>query len=194
MDTPTIAAFYREADANQRKALLEQSIEAGEDQEANEVRKELWNIRYQEKADHGDNARADGFLALWMVLEFNRGSGNRLFGTRGIKKELRRHLDKMKQQELREKGPLYEEILYREWCHAANLYMELAKTDKNYNSVLFGIMSMDKDKAKDKLRRDVWETAVQLPQQLEMEQEFEILTRAAKDMYEVHFPGEGGLA
>ena len=41
MDTPTIAAYYREADPMKRKNLLEQSIEAGEEPEENAIRKEL---------------------------------------------------------------------------------------------------------------------------------------------------------
>ena len=71
MDTPTIAAYYREADPMKRKRLLEKSIADGEDVQANAVRKELWEIRYREKSDAKGNERADGFLGLWMELEFN---------------------------------------------------------------------------------------------------------------------------
>ena len=41
-DTPTIALYYREHDPMKRKMFLDQSIAAGEDEEANAVRKELW--------------------------------------------------------------------------------------------------------------------------------------------------------
>mgnify|MGYP000033250230 len=47
-DTPTIALYYREHDPMKRKMFLDQSIAAGEDEEANAVRKELWELRYGE--------------------------------------------------------------------------------------------------------------------------------------------------
>ena len=47
-DTPIIALYYREHDPMKRKMFLDQSIAAGEDEEANAVRKELWELRYGE--------------------------------------------------------------------------------------------------------------------------------------------------
>ena len=44
-DPPTIALYYREHDPMKRKMFLDQSIAAGEDEEANAVRKELWELR-----------------------------------------------------------------------------------------------------------------------------------------------------
>ena len=42
MDTPTITQYYRESDPARRLALLNMSIEAGEEPELNQIRKELW--------------------------------------------------------------------------------------------------------------------------------------------------------
>ena len=72
-------------------------------------------------------------------------------------------------------------------------YMELSESDKAYNSTLFGIMKMSSELAKDKLKADIYDTAVVLPQTLKMEEELGIVTRAAREMYELHFPGEGSL-
>ena len=50
-DTPIIALYYREHDPMKRKMFLDQSIAAGEDEEANAVRKELlmgiWRFGWQ---------------------------------------------------------------------------------------------------------------------------------------------------
>ncbi|MFR5151529.1 MAG: DUF6553 family protein [Ruminococcus sp.] len=46
MDTPTITQYYRESDPARRLALLNMSIEAGEEPELNQIRRELWDIRY----------------------------------------------------------------------------------------------------------------------------------------------------
>ena len=193
MDTPTITQYYREADPAKRLALLNMSIEAGEEPELNKIRKELWDIRYQDKSELGGYTRADGFIALWMLMEFNRDSSKRFMGVRGCRKEIMKQLDRMKFQELRAKGKDYEDLLYRECCHMVKTYMELSESDKAYNSTLFGILKMSSEQAKDKLKADIYHTAVELPQTLKLEEELGIVTRAAREMYELHFPGEGSL-
>ena len=152
MDTPTIAKYYREKDPMERLKLLEQSIAAGEEPEENRIRKELWEIRYSDKAETGDT-RADGYLGLWMTMEFNRNSASRFFGTRSAKKEIGKYLKKLKFQEFQEKGGLYEELLYRECCHLVLVYMDLCQTDKSYNTMIFGLIHIKEDSAKAKVQR-----------------------------------------
>lgn len=193
MDTPTIAQYYREADPMKRKALLEQSIEAGEEPEANAIRKELWDLRYEGPSELSPKTRADGYLGLWMLMEFNRDAGKRIFGGKSARKEIVKSLSKLKFKEIREKSALHEELLYRECCHLVKLYMELSEKDKSYNSVLCGILTMNSEKAKKKLQHDIYETAILLPPSIGMEEELELITKAAREMYEVHFPGEGGI-
>ena len=126
-------------------------------------------------------------------MEFNRDSSKRFMGVRGGRKEIMKQLDRMKFQELRAKGKDYEDLLYRECCHMVKTYMELSESDKAYNSTLFGILKMSSEQAKDKLKADIYHTAVELPQTLKLEEELGIVTRAAREMYELHFPGEGSL-
>ena len=59
-DTPTIALYYREHDPLKRKMFLEQSIAAGEDEEANAIRKELWELRYQGRSGRRIYGSLDG--------------------------------------------------------------------------------------------------------------------------------------
>ena len=193
MDTPTITQYYREADPAKRLALLNMSIEAGEEPELNKIRRELWDIRYQDKSELGGDTRADGLIALWLLMECNRDSAKRFMGVRGGRKEILKQLDKMKFQEIRAKGKDYEDMLYRECCHMVKTYMELSESDKAYNSTLFGILKMSSEQAKDKLKADIYHTAVELPQTLKLEEELGMITRAAREMYELHFPGEGSL-
>ena len=67
MDTPIIAQYYRETEPEKRKELLEQAIASGEDQEANKIRKEIWEARYKGTTNEG--GIADGYLKFWMALE-----------------------------------------------------------------------------------------------------------------------------
>lgn len=193
MDTPTITQYYRESDPAKRLALLNLSIEAGEEPELNKIRKELWEIRYQDKSELGGDVRADGLIALWMLLEFNRDSGKRFMGVRGGHKEILKQLEKMKFQEICAKGEVYQSLLYRECCHMVKVYMELCESDKSYNSTLFGILRMSSAQAKDKLKADIYHIAVELPKILKLEEELQMITKAAHEMYELHFPGEGAL-
>ena len=192
MDTPTIAKYYREKEPMERLKLLEQSIVAEEDPEGNKIRKELWEIRYSDKSEAGDT-RADGYLGLWMTMEFNRNSGSRFFGTRSAKKEIGKYLTKLKFQEIQEKGGLYEELLYRDCCHMVLVYMDLCQTDKSYNTTLCGLIHIKEDSAKSKLQRDIRETAVDLPGTLGMESELGIITRAAREIYRQYYPNEGNI-
>lgn len=189
MDTPTIAEYYREADPRKRKALLEQALASGEDMEANGIRREIWEARY---SDDGTNV-ADGYLKFWMAMEFNKNAGSRWFGVKSAQKEIRKELDSVKYTEFLNKSELHKELLYRECCHLIKLYMDLCKTDRSYNSMLCGIITIKEDDAKAKLQKDIYKTAVCLPKDIGMEKELELLTRAAREMYELHFPGEGGL-
>ncbi|WP_274422875.1 DUF6553 family protein [Blautia sp. XA-2221] len=189
MDTPTIAEYYREADPRKRKALLEQALASGEDMEANEIRREIWEARYK---DDGTNV-ADGYLKFWMSMEFNKNAGNRLFGVKSAQKEIRKELNSVKYPEFLNKSELHKELLYRECCHLIKLYMDLCKTDRSYNTMLCGIITIKEEDAKAKLQKDIYKTAVCLPKDLGMEKELDLLTRAAREMYELHFPGEGGL-
>ena len=150
-DTPTIALYYKEHDPMKRKMFLDQSIAAGEDEETNAVRKEIWEIRYGGPSELGPDTRADGYLALWMAMEYSKDAAGRMFGGKRARKEVEKNLARMKFNELQEKS------------------------------------------AKKKLQNDIYTTAVAFPEEINMQQELEIITRAAREAYEDHFPGEGGL-
>lgn len=192
-DTPTIALYYREHDPMKRKMFLDQSIAAGEDEAANAVREELWELRYGGPSELGPDTRADGYLALWMAMEYSKDTAGKLFGVKRARKEIEKNLDRLKFKEIQEKSDLHRELLYRECCHMVKTYMELCEKDKTYNTTLFGIVPINEKNAKSKLQGDIYHTAVRLPEEINMQQELEIITRAAREAYEDHFPGEGGL-
>lgn len=192
-DTPTIALYYKEHDPMKRKMFLDQSIAAGEDEETNAVRKEIWEIRYGGPSELGPDARADGYLALWMAMEYSKDAAGRMFGGKRARKEVEKNLARMKFKELQEKSELHRELLYRECCHMVKTYMELCEKDKTYNTTLCGIIPISEKSAKNKLQNDIYTTAVAFPEEINMQQELEIITRAAREAYEDHFPGEGGL-
>lgn len=188
MDTPTLEKYYRETDPMKRLAYLEQSIAAGEEPQENAVRKELWEIRYSEKAQgEAKGNRADGFFKLWMELEFCKGQTKRIFNFGTPTKHLKKIMQKLQFPEIQEKSPLHRELFYRECCHLVETYMDLSEKDKTYNSMLCGLLTIKEDEAREKLMNDIKYVALVLPGELKMEKELETLTAACREMYKKHF-------
>lgn len=188
MDTPTITAYYRESNPLKRKKLLDMSIAQGEEAEENAIRKELWEMRYSAQIDKGSPDRADGLLAFWMLLEFNKNAEKRWGGVKRARKEAMNNLEKLHFVELMNKSPLHEELLYRECEHMVNLYVELCKTDKSYSSMLSGLINMKKESIEEKLKNDIVNVGIHLPKALGMEEEMKLFTKATKEVYQRHFP------
>lgn len=193
MDTPIIVKYYKEHDPTKRKKYLMEAIETGEDKEANAIRKELWEIRYQEPSEKGAQTRADGFLGLWMAMEFNRNAGSRLFGWKSAQKEIGKMLKKLKFAEFQEKSPLHRELLYRECVHLVRTYLMLCDKDKSYNTMIFGIITIGSDAKENKMKHDIIETAIELPRTIKMEKELQLITDAANEVYQDYFSEEESL-
>ena len=176
MDTPIIAQYYRETEPKKRKQLLDQAIASGEDQEANEIRREIYEARYK-------NTTNDGGIA----------AGHKIFGPGKAQKEILKELDDVKFREIRAKSPLHEELLYRECKHLVKFYMTLCAQDKNYNSILCGLITIKKESSEAKMKRDIYETAIRLPKDLNLEEELALVTKAAHEVYGQEYPEESGF-
>lgn len=190
MDTPTIASYYRESDPLKRKKLLEQAIAEGDAAEENAIRQEIWEVRYREPLSRGSAERADGFIGMWMTLEFDKNAAKRWGGIRHARKDVEKCLDKLRFQEIIKKSPLHEELLYRECVHMINLYAELCRSDRSYGSMLNGLISMKKENLEEKLKNDLVQVGIQLPKMIGMEEELKLLTNATKEVYYALFPDE----
>ncbi len=193
MDTPLIAEYYKQIDPIKRRKILEKSEAGMEDPEGNRIRKELWEIRYKEKSAADPNTRADGYLRLWMAMEFNRNAAGKLFGARSAKKEITKLLDTLEFARFQGGTDLEQELLYRECCHMVRSYIEISRRDKNYNSVLMGLFAMKKETAELKLQSDIRDTAINLPSAIGMEKELNIISKAAREISELMFRGEEDL-
>ncbi|MBQ8306608.1 MAG: hypothetical protein IJX90_10385 [Blautia sp.] len=193
MDTPTIAEYYRETKPMKRLELLEKSIAENEDPEGNAIRKELWDIRYSKASNAEPGSRADGFLGLWMNMEFNKNNAGKLFGAGRAARGIRREMERLRIPEFLNGSEVQKELIYREICHMIRTYMHLCKTDRSYNTAFAGLIHIKEENSRLKLKNDIFETAVELPKQLKMEEELAVVTRAAAEVFEEYFPGEGGL-
>lgn len=181
--------YYQETEPLKRKKYLEESIEAGEEPEENQIRLKLWALRYQEKSKVKDMSRADGYLKLWMNVKFAAGSNlTGWFSGKRIRRELHKQLEQLGFYELKEQSKTAQKLLYEECYVAANLYLKLCKGDKNYNSALLGLMSISEDSFQAKIAKDVYVISKKVPKALKMEQEFSVVSAAVKEVFLSEYP------
>ena len=72
-------------------------------------------------------------------------------------------------------------------------YMTLCAQDKNYNSILCGLITIKKESSEAKMKRDIYETAIRLPKDLNLEEELALVTKAAHEVYGQEYPEESGF-
>lgn len=190
MDTPTIAAYYKEMDPMKRKALLDQSIAVGEDPEGNALRQKIWEIRYKGTSSAEPENRADGFLGLWMTMEFNKDKSNRFWSGGRAKKEVLKALEKSGFSQFANGTAQEREMIYREAYHMISTYESLCEKDKTYGSTIFGIVAMKEKDLIAKIKADLFDTAIRMPSTLGLEEELDIIIQAAKAFFEYKFPEE----
>ena len=194
METPLIADYYRETNPVKRRRILEKAIAEGEDTEENRIRKELYDVRYSGTSEVSRDTPADGYLGLWMLLEYNKNTGTGLFSSvKRPRREIRKRLDALKIQEYIQKGELYESLVRAELSHMVRTYLSLCKTDRSYSSGVLGLLPLGDERVEGKMRADVREIARELPKTLGLEEELAPITRAIEEVYEEFFPYEGGV-
>ncbi|MBR2259609.1 MAG: hypothetical protein IJ899_20195 [Blautia sp.] len=193
MDTNLIAQYYRETDPRKRWAILQESIKAEEEPERNKIRQDLYAVRYKRASEADKAVPADGYLGLWMLLEYNTSSGGLFgFGSRHADKQIRKKLKELEFSRFEELGGDSAELFYREVCHMVRVYMILCQSDHNYNSTIFGMMKMSDDHSANKLRNDIKDVAHKVSTLASSEKELAVVLRAVTEVYEEFFPGEGG--
>lgn len=185
MATPILEKYYRESDPMKRLKYLEESIEEGEEPKENAIRKELWECRYGETVQ-SKNERADGFLRLWMELEFCKGASNKWFSFGNSSKSIKKYLKQYHFTQMQEKSPLHKELLYQECCHLVNIYIDLCEKDKSYNTYLCGLLTIKEEEAQQKIYHDVKEIS-ELPKAIKMEKELELISKACVEVLNERF-------
>lgn len=193
MNTPLITEYYRATKPRKRRELLEQSIQAREDPEKNAIRLELVSLRYPEQKNGSAAEPVDALMRVWMYMEFNKNASKSRFHKKAGRKEIRKNLDEIQFTQILNKSELHRELLYEEICHMLKLYMSLCEKDKSYRNTFFGLLTMNDDSFREKLRSDVYETAVLLPRRLEMQEELKIFEEALREVYPQVFPDEDPL-
>lgn len=173
--------YYREMRPSKRELLLEQ-MSSGEDDAENRLRREIYEMRYDRSRKAG-NEPVDRFMALWMLMKVSANNLGGLFGKRGVRKTLTRELGKLGIPKFLEGGEMQRELLCREFYHLASAYIQSSRTDRSYGSAFLGMVSIKDDQVCAKLAEDVYKVGYQVPRAVEMEEQFALLAKAAREAF-----------
>ena len=87
----------------------------------------------------------------------------------------------------------FDEDLYQELCNMTRLYLKLCKDDKTYSSIILGLGRMKDASLVQKMARDVFTLAYEIPRQTGLEEDFRLFTKAATDTFFEVYPDDKGL-
>lgn len=180
-----LEGYNLSTEAEEKRGYLEQGLSEERSPE-NLLRQKLWEKRYLDRS--GQITGADQFMAQWMELSYQKEQLNRFFGKRRAERKVR----KIGENLLFAEGTTEElgHVLYLEYVNLVSLYIMLCQRDKNYKSLILGIGTMKEENLVAKIARDVYGSACAVPKVCGMEEEFALLSRAAKDSFLLAFPRE----
>ena len=133
------------------------------------------------------------YIRGWMGMVYLNQSSMTFLGKRRAVREIRKVKEDWDVELLKGRGELGEKLMYQELYNLIRFYMELCATDRNYTTTLFGMMRMDEEKVVQKIAKEIYTVAYEIPKSLDMEEEFQILRRAARDAFADQYPRQERL-
>ena len=181
-----VTKYYRELDREKRQEILEQAIAEEGMNPATEVRKKLLEQRYEKTKKQ--KTEIDCFIRAWMTLAYTKNIGGGPFSRKKLLKDRENILKDWNFALARQYGEEGERALYQELHNMTELYLSLCLEDRSYSSMILGIGRMSKDSLIAKIAREVYTMAYEIPGELGMEEELQLFTKAATDVYYEMFP------
>lgn len=161
-----------------RLRLLEESPQPP-DTPAMRLRRQLADGRYQSQGGQ----EMDTFIRGWVnisMLDMGRGTVRKNART---EREVDQILEDWQLELAEEYGPEGLSVLEDEFYNMILLYIALSKDDQKYSRTLFGFKALDKDAIIRKLSADIRRTAIEIPEELDLADRLEPLSRAAQEAF-----------
>ena len=177
-DRRELRDYYTESSPARRRQILDAAMETQSDPEADEIRLQIWNLRYAKARENGKSGRADGYLKLWMDLRYLAENPPGRFSVKKTQKRLERELEELGFFQFYDQS---QTLLFQECLHKARLYVKLCFSDRNYTSMILGMMPMKEGRVQDKVSKDLKKLYEDLPKVLEIPKPLELMLSAAKE-------------
>ena len=184
MDAAWIAEYKKETDRERRRKILEREKEAHEGEPEYEIRRKLWDGRYDKKNGQAIDYGIRGWVNLQGLKRrvYLPGESKRLAKeVEGIKKDWQFDL-------CREYGEAGEKALSDELFNLSLFYFDLCERDKTYNSVVLGLGHISDERRAVKIAKEIKEITEVIPESLNITEELGVFIRAAKEALIYRYP------
>ena len=175
-------AYYAVTDSMKRKKELEKAIKKGLEPTENEIRMKMWNQRY------GVKQGVDQMLAAWINLLYFANVVKTDRKARWHKREIKEIFSALQFDLVKEYGDAAKELLYLEIYHMVDFYIEICKNDKKYNSMIMGLGTISKEKATEKMAKEIYAVCYEVPPMISSVPEYDLVRRAAVDCFSIKMP------
>lgn len=170
--------YYMEADAGKRLLLLEERVSQGDEGEDNLLRMEIWNRRYESVRRRNSGQKyKDKYLAGLFRLLMLAEESSRSFGK---KKVMHETVDVLEQLGISQEEHFTRVLLLEELKHLFLVYAAACMSDRQYSTVMFGLGRMSREKIEQKLADDIYRIIYRLPENMNLQKEFDLLTQAGE--------------
>ena len=180
-DRRELRDYYVESSPARRRQILNVAMETQSDPEADEIRLQIWKLRYAKARENGKSGRADGYLKLWMDLRYLAENPPGRFSLKKTQKRLERELEELGFFQFYDQSEQSRMLLFQECLHTARLYVKLCFSDRNYTSMILGMMPMKEGRVQDKVSKDLKKLYEDLPKVVEIPKPLELMLSAAKE-------------
>ena len=180
-DRRELRDYYVESSPARRGQILNGAMETQSDPEADEIRLQIWKLRYAKARENGKSGRADGYLKLWMDLRYLAENPPGRFSVKKTQKRLERELEELGFFQFYDQSEQSRMLLFQECLHTARLYVKLCFSDRNYTSMILGMMPMKEGRVQDKVSKDLKKLYEDLPKVVEIPKPLELMLSAAKE-------------
>lgn len=183
-DRETLRGYYEEINPGKRKKMLLRALETQEDPQISRIQREIWERRYSAPLDKDTGGKADGYLRLWIDLKTLVENPPGRFWVKKEQRNLQAKLDKLGFSEFYKRGDMARDLLYQECLHVSRVYVHLCFSDRNYSSVVLGMMQMKKKSVQNKIVSDLRGIYRDLPEIIQIPEPLNLLLQAAKETEE----------
>ena len=180
-DRRELRDYHVESSPARRRQILNVAMETQSDPEADEIRLQIWKLRYAKARENGKSGRADGYLKLWMDLRYLAENPPGRFSVKKTQKRLERELEELGFFQFYDQSEQSRMLLFQECLHTARLYVKLCFSDRNYTSMILGMMPMKEGRVQDKVSKDLKKLYEDLPKVVEIPKPLELMLSAAKE-------------
>ena len=177
--------YYMETNPLRREELLKARLEE-DDSEENQIRYQLWQSRYNGPGKK--KAGADYYMRALLSMGAFVEKKSSFLGKKTYQKGVRMLRDTFCLDLLKEK-PQYAYLWRDEFVHLWSIYIEACRDDRNYSSIMLGVGRMSQGSLVSKIKHDIHQKSVILPEELGLSEELIQFRQAAREAFSYYYPG-----